>query len=59
MSDELKSAKESQLYKLGQADERERILYILENTPFIWMGDVQLVQVGRQHLINLIKGETN
>lgn len=43
----------------GSRKERERILHILETTPFIWMGDVQLVQVGRQHLIDLIKGENN
>ena len=40
-------------------EERERILYILENTPIVGVGDVEIMQIGRQHLIELIKGGTN
>ena len=40
----------------GECRERERIIKILESTPFIWMGDKQFIQVSRDDLIELIKG---
>lgn len=46
-------------FENGRAEEQERIVKLLETVPFIWMGDKQLVQVSRDELIALIKGETN
>jgi hypothetical protein len=44
--------------KQGEQRELQRILQILETTPFIWAGDLQLIQTSRNELIKLIKGET-
>lgn len=46
-------------FENGRAEERERVVKLLESVPFIWMGDKQLVQVSRDELIALIKGEIN
>ena len=44
-------------YENGKSEEQQRIINLLETTPFIWMGDVQLIQTSRDELITLIKGE--
>lgn len=44
-------------FENGRAEERERVVKLLESVPFIWMGDKQLVQVSRDELVALIKGE--
>jgi len=43
----------------GANQEQERIVAILESTPFVWAGDVQLIQVSRNKLIEIIKGNPN
>jgi hypothetical protein len=48
-----------QSYAAGTKTEQQRIVDLLEHTPFIWMGDVQLIQTSRDELIKLIKGDTN
>ena len=42
----------------GVKREQERIVSLLESTPFIWAGDWQLIQVSRDELIKQVKGET-
>lgn len=42
----------------GAKQEQERIISLLESTPFIWAGDWQLIQVSRDELIKQVKGET-
>lgn len=44
-------------FENGRLEEQERIVKLLETVPFIWMGEKQLVQVSRDDLIALIKGE--
>lgn len=44
-------------FENGRAEEQERIVKLLETVPFIWMGEKQLVQISRDELIALIKGE--
>jgi hypothetical protein len=39
----------------GEKTERERIVALLERTPFLWVGDKQLIQLGREELIAEIK----
>lgn len=46
-------------FENGRAEEQERIVKLLETVPFIWMGEKQLIQISRDELIALIKGETN
>jgi hypothetical protein len=46
-------------YENGISKEQQRIINLLERTPFIWMGDVQLIQTSKDKLIELIKGEKN
>lgn len=46
-------------YENGKSEEQQRIINLLERTPFIWMGDVQLIQTSKDKLIELIKGEKN
>jgi len=41
----------------GAKDERNRIIKVLENQPFIWMGEKQLLQISKDALIALIRGE--
>lgn len=44
-------------FENGRLEEQERIVKLLETVPFIWMGEKQLIQVSRDDLIALIKGE--
>ena len=44
-------------FENGRLEEQERIVKLLETVPFIWMGEKQLVQVSRDDLIALIKGQ--
>lgn len=44
-----------QAHTAGVKTERERIIRLLTNQPFIWMGEKQLIQVSRDELIALIK----
>lgn len=37
--------------------ERERIIELVERLSFIWCGDTKLIQVSRDDVIALIKGE--
>lgn len=59
MAEKTSNAERTREYyrKQGEQRERERILYILETTPIVGVGDVEIMQVGRQHLIDLVKGE--
>jgi hypothetical protein len=41
----------------GEERERERIIKVLTFLPFIWMGDVQLIQVSKNEVINLVEGK--
>ncbi len=41
----------------GELREQNRIVKLLENQSFIWMGEKQLIQISRDDLISLIKGE--
>jgi hypothetical protein len=41
----------------GKALELKRILGILESTPFLWMGNSQIIQVSRDALIQIVKEE--
>jgi hypothetical protein len=41
----------------GVISERERIVQLLETQPFIWAGDVQMLTVSRDALIDLINAE--
>lgn len=43
----------------GAMREKNRIVKLLTNQPFIWMGEKQLLQTSKDQLIALIKGETN
>lgn len=45
--------------KQGEKREQERIIRLIESIPFIWMGDVQLMQVSRDEVIDQIKGKVN
>jgi hypothetical protein len=42
----------------GVAMERERIIELIERLPFIWGGTTQMIQISRNEVIALIKGET-
>ena len=44
-------------YENGRAEEQERIIKVIELTPFLWMGEKQFIQISRDELIALIKGE--
>lgn len=57
MGEEMSSAEKSREFyrRQGECREQERIIKILESTPFIWMGEKQLIQVSRDELITLIK----
>ncbi len=44
-------------YQNGKKEEQDRIVKLLENQSFIWMGEKQLIQISRDDLIALIKGE--
>jgi hypothetical protein len=44
-------------YQNGRQEEQDRIVKLLENQSFIWMGEKQLIQISRDDLITLIKGE--
>lgn len=59
IAQELSSADKSREFyrRQGECRERERIVKLIEGTAFIWMGEKQLIQVSRDELINLIKGE--
>jgi hypothetical protein len=39
----------------GIQQERERVLGLLEVLPFIWTGDVQMLTISRDALIELIE----
>lgn len=41
----------------GAQAERERIIKLLEQTGFTWYGTKQNIDLGRDELIALIKGE--
>jgi hypothetical protein len=43
----------------AKLEERERIIKLVELQSFIWMGEKQLIQISKDELMNLIKGETN
>jgi len=43
----------------GQIAEQTRIIKLIEELSFIWMGEKQAVQIGRQEIIQKIKGEIN
>jgi len=42
---------------LGVKQEQERIVRLLESTPFIWAGTTQMIQVSRDELIKQVKEE--
>lgn len=46
-----------QAYTAGQKFEQQRIIDLIERLSFIWVGDTQLIQVSRQDVIALIKGD--
>jgi len=48
-----------QAHAAGQKTERDRIIKLLEKTSFIWMGNVQLMNISRDELIKQIEGDTN
>ena len=48
-----------QSYSAGQKTEQERIIKLIERTSFIWMGDVELIDISRDELIKLIKEAEN
>jgi hypothetical protein len=39
----------------GAYEERERITKLIETLPFIWMGDIQLIQTSRDELVKMIR----
>ena len=41
----------------GEQRERARIIELLEKTAFIWVGEMQLMQISRDNLLTLIKEE--
>jgi hypothetical protein len=41
----------------GVKQEQERIISLLEATPFIWGGTTQMIQTSRDELIKQVKGE--
>jgi len=48
-----------QAYVAGVKTEQKRIIELLKRNPFIWMNDVQLIQIGRDELIRQIEGMKN
>jgi hypothetical protein len=43
--------------QFGAFEERQRIVQLLETQPFIWAGDVQMLTVSRDALIDLINAD--
>lgn len=46
-----------QSHQAGIDTEQKRIIAVVESLPFIWMGDTQLIQISRDEVVKLIKGE--